>query len=160
MRPDFTGEINMIKKSFISDSFKLMKEFREESKHFNWFSRLHRTYQEQLIKKWITDIEKHEINFNFEIWLQYYLVKQGIQNPYSQSQIDVQTSLYKKWQLTDGNAVTSIHPPLQTIKIPTSEGEITASPFKREKIITNQSTSKTLKRYIIRIIIQTKRCIP
>ena len=75
MRPDFTGEINMIKKPFISNSFGLMKEFREESEQFDWFSKLHRTYQEQLIKKWITDIEKHEINFNFEIWLRYYLVK-------------------------------------------------------------------------------------
>jgi len=67
MRPDFIGEINMIKKPFISDSFRLMKEFREESKQFDWFSRLHRTYQEQLINKWLTDIEEHEINFNFEI---------------------------------------------------------------------------------------------
>ena len=74
-----------------------------------------------------------KINFNFEIWLEYYLIKQGIQNPYNQSRINVQTSLYKKWQLSDGKNVTSIYPPLQSIQITTSEGQIAASPFKRGK---------------------------
>ena len=135
MRADFIGEINMIRsqKPFINKSLELTKDFREESKYFKWFSEFHRTYQEKLIKEWITYMEKHKIDFNFQIWLEYYLEKQGILKSYNQSQINVQTSLYKKWQLTDGNTVTSIYPPLQSIKITTNEGEVTASPFKRGK---------------------------
>ena len=134
MRADFTGEINMIKsqKPFINNSFELMKDFGK-SKYFNWFSGFDRNYQEKLVTEWITCMNDNKFDFIFEIWLKYYLEKQGIQNPYEQSQINVQTSLYKKWQLTDGNTVTSIYPPLQSIKIPTNEGEVTASPFKRGK---------------------------
>ena len=98
MKGNFSSEINVITsdKPFINNSFELTKDFREESEHFNWFSQFDRTYHEILIKEWITDMEKHKINFNFEIWLEYYLIKQGIQNPYDQSRINVQTSLYKK----------------------------------------------------------------
>ena len=132
MRADFTGEINMITKPFVNRSFELMKDF-SKSKYSNWFYKFDSKCQEILVKEWITQMDDYKFDFVFEVWLKYYLEKQGIQNPYEQSQINVQTSLYKKWQLTDGNTVTSIHPPLQSIKITTNEGEVTASPFKRGK---------------------------
>ena len=59
MKGDFS-EINVITsvKPFISKSFELMKNFREESEYFKWFSEFDKTYQEILIKEWITDIGK------------------------------------------------------------------------------------------------------
>ena len=46
MKGDFSSEINVITsdKPFISKSFELMKDFREESEYFKWFSEFDRTY--------------------------------------------------------------------------------------------------------------------
>ncbi|KAI5683613.1 hypothetical protein M9H77_04841 [Catharanthus roseus] len=49
------------------------------------------------------------------------------------SHINVHTNLAKKWKLSDGNIITQIHPPLQSLRLDTPEGELIASPFKKGK---------------------------
>ncbi|KAI5681992.1 hypothetical protein M9H77_03220 [Catharanthus roseus] len=66
---------------------------------------------------------------------EYFLIKQGFEETdfCKISHINVHTSLAKKWKLSDGNIITQIHPPLQSLRLDTSEGEIVASPFKKGK---------------------------
>ena len=52
---------------------------------------------------------------------------------YDTPQINVQTNLYRKWNLKDNQTVTTIHAPLQEIKINTTKGDIIASPLKKKK---------------------------
>ena len=74
MRADFTGEINMITKPFVNRSFELMKDFNK-SKHSNWFYKLNRKFQEILVQTWLTYMDEHKFDFEFEVWLKYYLEK-------------------------------------------------------------------------------------
>ncbi|KAI5663558.1 hypothetical protein M9H77_22881 [Catharanthus roseus] len=75
------------------------------------------------------------IQFLFQRYLKYFLIKQGLEETdfFKLSHINVHTCQAKKWKLSDGNIVTQIHPPLQSLRIDTPSGEIIASPFKRGK---------------------------
>ena len=133
MKGDTSGIFTITnKKEFFANINELEEDFKESEYH-DWFLNLENYYQERLKQEWISDINKYKIEFNFQIWLENYLINNGIQNSFKESYINVQTNLYKKWLLTDGNLVTKIHPPLQSFKIQTNEGEVLATPFKKGK---------------------------
>ncbi|KAI5659783.1 hypothetical protein M9H77_28576 [Catharanthus roseus] len=75
------------------------------------------------------------IPLQFQRYQQYFLIKQGFEETdfFKISHINVHTSLAKNWKLSDGNIITQIHPPLQSLRLDTPDGEIIASPFKKGK---------------------------
>ncbi|KAI5683132.1 hypothetical protein M9H77_04360 [Catharanthus roseus] len=130
------GEIDVIHKVINIDFDSLEQDILdpENEDKRNWYSQVDSFYQEKIKQEWINDINRLNTPFNFFCWLEYFLIKLGIEeDPFKISYINVQTSLAKKGKLNDGNIVTQTHPPLQSIRLDTPDGEIIASPFKKGK---------------------------
>ncbi|KAI5657749.1 hypothetical protein M9H77_26542 [Catharanthus roseus] len=129
------GEIDVIHKIINIDFDSLEQDILdpENDDKRNWFFQLDSFYQGKIKQEWINDINRLNTPFDFFCWLEYFFIKLGIKetDPFKTSFINVQTSLAKKWKLNDGTIITQIHPPLQTIRLDTPDGDIIASPFKK-----------------------------
>ncbi|KAI5676513.1 hypothetical protein M9H77_07463 [Catharanthus roseus] len=130
------GEIDVIHKNLEIDLDSLENDILdpENEEKRKWYFQSDPVYQERIKQEWINDINRLNIPFDFFCWFEYFTIKLGIEeDPFKISYINVQTSLAKKWKLNDGSLITQIHPPLQTIRLDTPDGEIIASPFKKGK---------------------------
>ncbi|KAI5664172.1 hypothetical protein M9H77_23495 [Catharanthus roseus] len=131
------GEIDVIHKVINIDFDSLETDifYSENDEKRNWFFQLDSCYQDKIKQEWISDINRLNTPFDFFCWLEYFLIKQGFEETdfFKISHINVHTCLAKKWKLSDGNTVTQIHPPLQSLRLDTPSGEIIASPFKKGK---------------------------
>ncbi|KAK8956852.1 hypothetical protein KSP39_PZI001594 [Platanthera zijinensis] len=126
--------INVItlSKPFNPNFDELLLEFQEDSPHYSWFTTFSSSFQAFLIKKWKLYIIGHRVEFNFQVWLEFYFSTEGISSPFTHSSINVQTSLHTKWRLADNTTITAITPPLQTVQLTTPDGhDVTATPFKK-----------------------------
>ena len=127
------GEINVINKANFKINYKYLQEDFEDEENTNkriWFAQLSPLCRKNLKKEWKNELKQRKFNFPFFTWLLFYTSKIGL-NIYEKSQINLQTNLYKKWNLKDNQVVTATQPPLLEIRINTIEGDITASLFKQ-----------------------------
>ena len=61
-------------------------------------------------KEWIKDMEHLKVNFPFFIWFPTFASTQGMQDVYTQPNLNVQTNLLKTWHFVNESSVSSIHP--------------------------------------------------
>lgn len=92
---------------------------------------MNRPLREEVKKEWIADMERLQINFPFFIWFPTFVSKKGIQNVFTIPSLNVQTNLLKVWHFQSGSQVSSIHPPLDDIKILLKGDTIMATPFRK-----------------------------
>ena len=128
-----------IDKPFLRDDFD-----SKQNKHKRaWFMGFDDNIRDIIRKTWYNDMDRIKKNMPFFDWFNSYLENYEIRNAYRLPSIEVVTKLTKTWNLLPFGTTQSVHPPLRGIKIVTNEGEVTAEPFKNDKVLPTDSKDAT-----------------
>ena len=76
-------------------------------------------------------MERLRVSIPFFLWFPTYTFKFRLPEVYSQSNLNVQTTLMKVWHFVKGGSVSSIHPPLADLTFLLKDVALTATPFRK-----------------------------
>lgn len=78
-------------------------------------------------------MNKIKTNIQFFTWFETYSHKNEIDYPYKNESINTSPTLYNIWEITNGEKIKSVHPPLKDIKLYTPQRQVIATLFRTEK---------------------------
>ena len=94
-----------------------------------WFEVINFDCREQIKKAWIADMERLHVSIPFFLWFPTFTSKYGLPEVYSQSSLNVQTTLMKVWHFIKGGSVSAIYPPLDNLTFLLDDVALNATPF-------------------------------
>ena len=94
-------------------------------------------------------MERLHVSIPLFLWFLTFTSKYGLPEVYSQSNINVQTTLFKVWHFSKGGSVSAIHPPITDLKIQVQGVSLLAIPFRK-----GQEVDGTAKYYDVQKIHQ------
>ena len=93
-------------------------------------------------------MERLEVHIPFFTWFPTFSSKQGLQEVFSQPSLNVQTSVLKTLHFTNGDSISSIHPPdTYPIKLILWGELIIASPYRKGRQGNDTARLDDLKRF-------------
>ena len=121
-RLDFTIDWPLLKEDYYSQQNSALRK---------WFEVINFDLREQIKKEWIADMERLHVSIPFFKWFPTFTSRFGLPDCYSKPSINVQTTLFQVWHFTKGGSVSSIHPPVEDLKLQRDGVSYVATPFRK-----------------------------